>query len=123
MITGFVPPTREAIVRLFVLGMNGAIHEVEAVIDTGFNEELTLPQDLIDALQLPYEGTETIRQSDGLEIKVSVHRCRILWDGTERSIFVQASPGTPLVGMSLIYGYQLMLEGRDNGMVSLTPLP
>ena len=54
MITGIVNPNREAVLRLKVQGPNGQEEEIEAVIDTGFTGELTLPPDVIARLGLTW---------------------------------------------------------------------
>jgi len=54
MISGWVNSYREAIVHLPVRSLDGREQGIEAVIDTGFNGYLTLPPDLISALNLPF---------------------------------------------------------------------
>jgi predicted aspartyl protease len=58
MITGHVTADREAIVRLKLRGTNGVEAEVEAVLDTGFTEYLSLPQNWVTALALPLLFTD-----------------------------------------------------------------
>jgi predicted aspartyl protease len=53
MIIGSVSATKEAVVRLRVRGPAGPGAEVDAVLDTGFTEYLTLPQAIITSLSLP----------------------------------------------------------------------
>ena len=52
MITGSVTAYREALIKLRLRGPKDLELEVDAVIDTGFTSALSLPQDLIDALDL-----------------------------------------------------------------------
>jgi predicted aspartyl protease len=52
MITGTVNADSEAVIRLVVQGPVGHVHEIEAVIDTGFNGFLTLPSALVTMLGL-----------------------------------------------------------------------
>ena len=47
MITGRVMAQREAVVRLVILDMAQQPHNVDAVIDTGFNGFLTLPRAMV----------------------------------------------------------------------------
>jgi predicted aspartyl protease len=51
MMTGIVNVDLEAVLRLSVRDAAGHSHDVEAVIDTGFNGFLTLPPALVAALQ------------------------------------------------------------------------
>ena len=57
MITGKITANREAIIELEVIGSNQKREKVEAVIDTGFNGYLTLPNDLINYLKLQRAGS------------------------------------------------------------------
>lgn len=121
MIVGTVRGTKEAIIRLRVFGFgNGIIHEVQGVIDTGFTDQLTLPSDLIEALELPFVRYIDTMQSDGVPIRVKTHKGEIEWDGERVSISVQESETEPLVGMGLIWGYTLSVRGETNGAVTLT---
>ncbi len=52
MITGVVTPDRLAVIRLTVRGPAGQEHEIEAILDTGFDGWLTLPPSLIVLLGL-----------------------------------------------------------------------
>ena len=56
MITGSVNARREAIIQLGVLGPDGQRQTVDAVIDTGFNGFLTLPEQAVAALGLRRSG-------------------------------------------------------------------
>ena len=47
MITGAVNANREATIRLVMSGSSGQQHEIEAIIDTGFTDFLTLPPTLV----------------------------------------------------------------------------
>lgn len=79
MILGVVDAgSREALIRLFVKSPSGMLHDIEAAIDTGFTEDLTLPADLISALGLPFLRSDLTRQSDGGVIEVSIHDGAIL---------------------------------------------
>jgi predicted aspartyl protease len=57
MITGQITADREAVVELILRGPTGAELAVDAVIDTGYTECLTLPAADIAALGLPYRTT------------------------------------------------------------------
>ncbi len=52
--TGTVNAELEPLLRLVVRDAGGQAHDVEAVVDTGFNGFLTLPPALIAALRLPW---------------------------------------------------------------------
>lgn len=123
MITGIVVEARrEALIRLIVKGGEGRASEVEAVLDTGFTEYLTLPQEMLDVLLMPFLRTEETVLSDGSIIASAVHEGVVIWDGRERSIEIHASETSPLLGMSLLLEHLVTLSVVDGGSVAITPL-
>jgi predicted aspartyl protease len=56
MITGFVNANREAVIRFSVRDLRSYAREIQAVIDTGFNGYLTLPDTVINAFGLSYHS-------------------------------------------------------------------
>ena len=59
----------------------GASLEVEAVIDTGFDGELTLPSETIRRLGYPYAGSAGGTLADGSEAQFDYHEGRVLGTG------------------------------------------
>jgi hypothetical protein len=47
----------------------------------------------------------------------------VIWDGQARTVESDAADSEPLVGMSLIYGYDLRIQAVDGGTVTLEALP
>jgi clan AA aspartic protease len=123
MMTGVVKSSREAIVRLKLRGTNGVDSEVEAVLDTGFTESLTLPQAWIVALALPRVNLDRVTLADGTIVGVDLHEGTVVWNGQDRAIIVHCMEGVPLIGMSLIYDHLLTLEATDGGSVTIAALP
>lgn len=58
----------EPVLPLTVLGNSGGGSDVEAVIDTGYDGELTLPLDLIRRLDYPFAGNAGGTLADGREV-------------------------------------------------------
>ncbi len=56
MMTGSITTEREAVLRLSIRSSDGAEVTVETIVDTGYNGALTLPQDIINTLALPWRG-------------------------------------------------------------------
>ena len=111
----------EAIIELELIDRNHT-HKIEAIIDTGFTGELTLPGDLIDSLRLPRIGELPITLGDGNEIDVGLYFAIVLWQGEERIVQVLRTDGKPLVGMSLLYGNRLTLDVVTDGEVTIKTL-
>ncbi len=68
MISGKVNSQREAIASVSLLDAGGAEQPVEAVLDTGFTGELTLPAKFIDDLGLEFVGSRIAVLGDASEI-------------------------------------------------------
>lgn len=123
MISGWVTPYREAIVRLSVRDLQGREQVVEAVIDTGFNGYLTLPPDIIAALDLPFRRNGRAVLGDGSSVTFDIHEAVVLWGGRARRISVDAANATPLLGMGLLYGHELRVQVIEGGEASIRALP
>jgi clan AA aspartic protease len=121
MITGAVTPDREAIVRLRVRGSQEV--EVDAVLDTGFTEFLSLPPALIAALALPYVTLDRVMLADGSIVQCRVYEAEVDWEGRLRVVSVHAAQGAPLIGMSLLYDHLLTIEVVNGGALTIEPLP
>lgn len=119
MITGNVNANREAILRLAVLDANGQEHERDAVVDTGFDGWLSLPPDFIAALGLPWQRFGRALLADGRETVFDIYEATILWDGQPRTISIYEMDADALVGMSLMYGYELVLPVLDGATFTL----
>ena len=122
MITGKITANREAIIELEVIGSNQKREKVEAVIDTGFNGYLTLPNDLINYLKLQRAGSRRAALGDGNIVVLDMYLAKVLWHGQEQDVLALQADGGPLIGMSLLYGSRLVLEVIDNGDVTIDSL-
>lgn len=122
MITGFVTPYLEAIIRLTVRGSAGQEVEIEAVVDTGFNGSLTLPRALITMLDLAWRRRGRAILADGSESIFDILEAIILWNGQARRVAVDAADTEPLVGMFLLSGCKLTIEAIDGGKVTIQEL-
>jgi clan AA aspartic protease len=123
MIHGAINADREAVVILPVRGSDMTWRDIAFIVDTGFSEYLSLPQNEIDALGLSYTDTQTFRQSDGSVTTCPVYIGIILWDGQERILFIQASEGDPLLGMALLHDHRLIIDVRYQGNLTIEALP
>ena len=73
MIQGVVNAAYEAVVRLTVQGPSGQSREIEAVIDTGYNGFLTLPQSMVAELGLVYRDRGRAILADGSEALFNIY--------------------------------------------------
>lgn len=123
MIVGAVNASREAIISVGVRGPTGTELRIEAVVDTGFNDDLTLPPELILEIGLPYASPAQATLADGRTIEADYFRAAVLWEGHARHVLVLELPGAPLVGMGLLNGHRLTLDAVPAGRITIEPLP
>ena len=123
MIHGTVNADREAVLRLQVSGLSGQPQEIEAVVDTGFTGFLTLPLSAIAALGLTRISRGRAILANGSEEIFDIYEAQIDWDGQTRIIEADAAEVEPLIGMSMLYGYELRVRVIDGGSVTIEALP
>lgn len=123
MITGRVTASREAVISLKVRGPDGTEREIEAVVDTGFSGSLTLPSALIEILDLEWRQRGQAVLADGTRSLFDVYDATIVWDGKPRPVAADAVDGDPLIGMSLVFGHDLTIEGVVGGNVVIKARP
>ena len=122
MITGVVRG-REARVRLRLRGPRRREVQIEAVIDTGYTAWLTLPPALVAALGLRWHSVGRGILADGSICLFDVHEATVVWDRRARRVLVDEAETDPLVGMALLNGYELKVQARPRGRVTIKRLP
>jgi clan AA aspartic protease len=120
MITGIVNADFEPIISLSICGSDGKVYTQEAIVDTGFNGWLSLPPDLIAELNLKWKRRGRAILGDGTECVFDVYEAVLVWDGNMLTIPIDEADSEPLVGMSLMEGYQLMVQVFEGGHVELS---
>lgn len=122
MIAGTINQQLEAVIPLTVLSAAGQLLELDVIIDTGFDGYLTLPQAMVDRLQLPWRRRERVALADGSESIFDIYEAQIFWGGRLRRITVDCADTNPLVGMALLRGSRLTMEVIDAGEVRIETL-
>lgn len=123
MMTGTVNSQLEAVVEVFVLGPSGKTKSLAAVVDTGFDGWLTLPQDVISELDFNWRGRGRALLADGAETIFDRYDAILTWHGLARRIMVDSANIKPLLGMSLLQNCKLRMQVRSGGPVTIEPLP
>lgn len=121
--TGVITPDIEALLRVRLRGPAGLEQVVDAVLDTGFNGYLTLPDNVVSALGLGYHSQTMAMLADGSLTPLRKFEGTVEWDGVPRDIIVLEASGGALVGMSMLHGSRVMLDVVDGGPVTIAPLP
>ncbi|MCY7334898.1 MAG: clan AA aspartic protease [Chamaesiphon sp.] len=120
MITGIVNADFEPIIPLSVCGSDGKVYTQDAIVDTGFNGWLSLPPDLIAQLNLRWKRRGRAILGDGSECIFDVYEAVVIWDENLLKIPVDEADAEPLVGMSLMEGFQLLIQVFEGGVVTIT---
>lgn len=122
MMMGNVNSRREAIIQFAVLGENNQRQAIKAVIDTGYTSFLTLPSSVIITLGLTWYMQEEGILGNGSLCLFNVFEATVIWDGHLKSIEINESETDPLVGMGLLEGYELNIQGFAGGLVTIKAL-
>jgi clan AA aspartic protease len=109
MITGTVTANREAFISLRIPGPSGQEEDVDAIVDTGFTGTLTLPFSVISSLGLHWLTQGQAILANGQLETFDVYRATVIWDGQPLRIMLEAAETDPLVGMTLMYGYDIFI--------------
>jgi clan AA aspartic protease len=122
MMFGVVNNDCEAIIKVAVGRIGSPKIAVDAVIDTGFTSFLSLPLSIITDLSLPWHYRDFGTLGDGSEVVFELYKASVIWDGQNQMIDVVASDAEPLVGMSLLYGYDVCIRAVEGGSVTIKPV-
>ena len=122
MIRGVVTARYEAVIRIIVIGTTGQRESIHAIVDTGFDGWLSLPRSLINELEFPWHRRGLALLADGSESGFDIHKGTILWNRKRRRISIDACDTTPLVGMRLLDGYELLLPVRKQSRFLIRPI-
>ena len=120
MISGVINAKIEAVIALEILIAQEQPQILEAILDTGYSGSLTLPRETAAAFGLSSVGDEQLTLADGTEILAAICPAWIMWDGLPRRIDVDVLETAPLVGMTLLKGYDLQARIVEGGPVTLT---
>jgi len=122
MMQGYVNKNYEATI-LVVIRNGTKLKSINAVIDTGFTGFLSLPNQIIAELDLPWSYRDRGTLGDGSEVLFDVYDAIAIWDGKSQEIDVNSAETDPLVGMSLFRGYRLQIDAIEGGLVAIAALP
>jgi clan AA aspartic protease len=122
MMQGYVNISYEAVISL-VIKHNSKLKSINAVIDTGFTGFLSLPQSIIDELELPWSYSDFATLGDGSETLFDIHNANVIWDGQFREIEINSADTDPLLGMKMLRGYRRQVNTVQGGLVTIEALP
>ena len=115
MIRGVINDGLELVVVVEISNGDGAVESVEAVLDTGFGGDLTLPPDVVERLGLKFVNRVSLTLAGDQQMDGFVYKGFVKWFGPEREIYVIAAEGQPLLGMHLLAGCKVTIHVRPGG--------
>lgn len=68
-------------------------------------------------------GNRRAMLGDWRSVVLDLYLATVMWNEEEREVLVLQAEGGPLIGMSLLYGYRVILHVVDNGDVIIDTLP
>jgi predicted aspartyl protease len=114
---GYVKRNLDPIVAVFVVGDNGHRWRQEAVVDTGFNGNLTMPAGTIQEVGLRLYGLIAVTLADEQTNLHNHYDATVLWEGGERTDHVMESADQFLPGTNLFPGRMLTVQMSEGGHV------
>lgn len=77
---------------------------------------------IISKSRLVLSGQAHSELADGTKRFFDIYEGVVIWDGEERLINIHEADAIPLVGMSLLSGYQLKIDVEHEGAVAIQRL-
>ena len=118
---------RESNGRLFLVhpvhveGPTGISNVYDAIVDTGFTGQLTLPATHCTVLGLEYDRkTYTMFGNASIE-DIDVYRANVFWDGSWQTVSVLATGTEVLIGMNMLRGSSVCFDAVDMGAIEIEP--
>lgn len=104
--TGTVRPSLERVFPLRVRSVSGREQTIDCVLDTGFDGELALPGEVLDALGAPWSHTTVGRLANGTIIDSDTHEVDVFWNNEWTTALVE-DLADPLIGVRMCRGLRL----------------
>ena len=113
---------QSATVPIAVVGSNGEVHRLRALLDTGFNSSLILPADTVERLGLTALGVETLTLAGDEQLTCRVYSVKVLWHELDHWVNAYELGSIPVVGMALLNGSRITIDVSEDGPVTIEPL-
>jgi len=123
MIRGTVNARIEVVFSVAIRDAAGGDHDFEMLLDTGFAGWLSLPSPVISVLGLPWQSRTYFALANGQPIWFENYKATIVWDGSPRTVLIQAIDNVPLLGTGLLAGHDLRVRFRDGGVAEIEAVP
>jgi clan AA aspartic protease len=108
-VVGKVNEALEARVTIRIIGGPQGTLDVECIVDTGFSGSLVLPSSIVELLELPIVGHETITMVGAAEDTADIALAQVEWLGEVRREDVIVKEES-LIGTALLKGANLSID-------------
>ena len=122
MLRGTVSGDQRALITVDIIGEQGLLEPIDAVLDTGFNGYLTLTTESILRLGLPFVGHRVFELANGESVTFEGYLATVWWHEVLRDALVLKSDAEPLLGMTLLWGSRITIDASPNGEVTIEEL-
>ena len=102
------------------IGSDAALRQVTAMVDTGFDGYLALPERIINEIGLQLVGIQSSVLADGSEARFKCYLAEVDLKGTVRVVRVLQSGDQPLIGMGLLWGRLFTMDTQHDGLVTVS---
>ena len=119
MMTGRVNRKRQPRLRIRVRGLDRRSRLISAIVDTGYDGFLTLPLKTIGHLKLGRFGYGWATLADDSRHQFDAYRAEVEWNGRWRRVTIAGCGSVPCIGMRLLDGFELQLQGRIGGQLTI----
>ena len=109
-------------VAVIVFSNDGQRHWVRTRLDTGFDGGLTLPGEMIDALNLKYLNETLARLANGTVYYAQTYRIRLLWKDEIQETEVYRMDSAPLLGTDMMRGTRIEFDATHLGEILAKPI-
>lgn len=113
MLKGRLREDGQAVVEVEVVCRDGSRRTVPAIVDTGFNGQVSLSRRLVNMLDLilAYQGTVEIELANGTVIEEDVYGGRVYFDGQELDAEITITDAEDtFIGTGLLTGKVLLIN-------------
>ena len=98
------------------------MYVVDALVDTGYSGELSLPVSIAMRLGSVRGLGGRIVLADGTSIPYDSYNVDFEWSGSYRRLAASAMGDDAVIGMGLLSGHALMVEAIAGGPLTIVPL-
>lgn len=121
MINGYVNRNLQSVIPIDIFDHRNRLRRTDVIVDTGFDDSLALPLNLIRSLGLPWASQVFMRVATGELKDFNTYAATVSWFGRRLTIRVLETPDQALAGTGLLSGSELTIQLWRGGAVTISP--